>query len=52
LIVEQTLPNLSPLQHPSVMGEEAKMTTHIDAEEGNVVDGKVAGSTKNRAVPS
>jgi hypothetical protein len=52
LIVEQTLPNFITLQHTSVMGEEAKMPTHIDAEEWNVVDGKVAGSTKNRAVPS
>jgi hypothetical protein len=52
LIVKQTLPNLIPPQHPSVFGKEAEMTTHIDAEERNVVDGQVAGSTKNSAVAS
>jgi hypothetical protein len=34
------------------VGEEAKMTTHIDAEEWNVVDGQVTGSTENSAVSS
>jgi hypothetical protein len=52
LIVEQTLPNFITPQHASVVGEEAEMTTHIDAEEWNVVDGQVTSSTENSAVSS
>ena len=52
MVIQQSLPDFITLQHTFVVGQKTQMPADIDAEDRNVMNSKMASSTKNCSIPS
>ena len=52
LVIQQSLPDLITLKHPFVVGQKTQVPAHIDTQNGNVMNSKMARCPQNCSITS